>query len=47
MDAVDVRRTTTASPRQHKSRSDRLAMLLVSRRREQAQIKDKRASKVS
>jgi hypothetical protein len=47
MDAVGVPHTTTESPRQHKLRSDRLAMLLVNRGREQAQIKDKRANKVS
>jgi hypothetical protein len=34
MDAVDVRHTTTVYPRQHRSRFGRLAMLLVSKRRE-------------
>jgi hypothetical protein len=34
MDAVDVRHTTIVYPRQHRSRSGRLAMLLVSKRRE-------------
>jgi hypothetical protein len=43
-DVVGVRHTTIESLRQHKLRSDRLAMLLVSRRREQAQIKANKAS---
>jgi hypothetical protein len=39
MDAVDVRHTTTVYPRQHRSRFDRLAMLLVSKRREKVLVR--------
>jgi len=39
MDAADVRHTTTAFPRQHKSRFGRLAMVLASKRRERLQVR--------
>jgi len=46
MDAVDARHTTTVYPRQHRLRFGKLAMLLVSKRREK--VLDRRAyNKVS